>query len=119
MSKYIELNNNLETLKLTKIIDLLPNVLNDANMQNKSFVDILYELTNSEIKYRDDRARKINITVSSFPYLKTINDFDFTYQPTINKQQILDLSTLRFMETKENVIFMGLLEQVKHILQFL
>ena len=107
MSKYVELNNNLETLKLSRIIDLLPNVLNDANTKNMSLVDILYELTTEEIKFRDDRAKRINITVSSFPYLKTINDFDFSYQPSINKQQILDLATLRFMEAKENVIFMG------------
>lgn len=107
MSKYVELNNNLETLKLSRIIDLLPNVLNDANTKNMSFVDILYDLTTEEIKFRDDRAKRINITVSSFPYLKTINDFDFSYQPSINKQQILDLATLRFMEAKENVIFMG------------
>lgn len=107
MSKYIELNNNLETLKLSRIIDLLPNVLNDANTENMSFIDILYKLTSEEIKFRDDRAKRINITVSSFPYLKTINDFDFSYQPSINKQQILDLATLRFMEAKENVIFMG------------
>ena len=107
MSKYVELNNNLETLKLSRIIDLLPNVLNDANTKNMSFVDILYDLTTEEIKFRDDRAKRINITVSSFPYLKTINDFDFSYQPSINKQQILDLGTLRFMEAKENVIFMG------------
>ncbi len=107
MSKYVELNNNLEALKLSRIIDLLPNVLNDANTENISLVDILYNLTSEEIKFRDDRAKRINITVSSFPYLKTINDFDFSYQPSINKQQILDLATLRFMETKENIIFMG------------
>ena len=107
MTRYIELNNNLETLKLNKFIELLPNVLNDANSKNLSLVDILYNLTSEEIKFRDDRAKKINVTVSSFPYLKTINDFDFSYQPSINKQQILDLATLRFMDLKENIIFMG------------
>ena len=45
--------------------------------------------------------------ISSFPYQKTINDFDFNYQPQINKSAIKDLCSLRFMETKSNVIFMG------------
>lgn len=67
----------------------------------------LYDLTSEEIKFRDESAKKINVTISSFPYLKTINDFDFSYQPSINKQQILDLATLRFMDLKENIIFMG------------
>lgn len=54
----------------------------------------------------NERARKINITVSSFPYHKTINDFDFSYQASINKEKILDLASLRFMEKKENIILM-------------
>jgi len=107
MSTYIELNNNLEILKLTRIQELLPSTLDEVSKSNRSFVDILNELVRAEIDYRDERARKINITVSSFPYIKTINDFDFSYQPTVNKQKILDLSTLRFMEEKTNIIFMG------------
>jgi len=107
MSKYIELNDNLDTLKLSRMKEVLPVVLDSLKNEDKPLVDVLYDLTKSEIEFRDERARKINITVSSFPYCKTISDFDFSYQPTINKQQILDLATLRFMETKTNIIFMG------------
>ena len=107
MSKCIELNDNLEVLKLIRIKELLPQILDDASKNNKPFVDLLYDLTKAEIDFRDDRARKINVTVSSFPFLKTIKDFDFSYQPTINKQQIMDLSILRFMDAKSNIIFMG------------
>ena len=45
--------------------------------------------------------------ISSFPYQKTINNFDFNYQPQINKSAIEDLCSLRFMETKSYVVFMG------------
>ena len=45
--------------------------------------------------------------ISSFPYQKTINDFDFNYQPQINKSAIEDLCSLQFMETKSKVVFMG------------
>lgn len=107
MSKYIELNQNLENLKLTKMKEILPVIIDEANKNERPLTDILYDLTKAEIEFRDERARKINVTVSSFPYLKTIKDFDFLYQPTINKQQIMDLSTLRFMEEKSNIIFMG------------
>ena len=88
MSKYIELNNNLDNLKLTKIKEILPFELENFNKENKSLIDSLCDLTNAEIKFRDERACRINVVVSSFPYHKTINDFDFSYQPTINKQQI-------------------------------
>ena len=108
MSKYIELNNNLDNLKLFKMKEILPSIIEDVNKNNTSFVDSLCELTKSEIEFRDDRAKKINITVSSFPFIKTIKDFDFSYQPSINRQEIMDLMSLRFMEEKSNIIFMGL-----------
>ena len=107
MVTYAQLNNNLEALSLNKIKDILPSYLDDKRNTNKSIVDILHELSQAEIDFRDDRAKRINITVSSFPYHKTINDFDFTYQPTINKTKILDLASLRFMDEKSNIIFMG------------
>lgn len=56
-------------------------------------------------------ARKINnkmrsfARVANFPFLKGTEDFDF--QPAINKQEILDLKSLRFVENKENILFVG------------
>ena len=70
MNKYIELNNNLENLKLTRIKEILPVTLDSLKNEDKSLVDVLYELTKSEIEFRDERARKINVTISSFPYHK-------------------------------------------------
>lgn len=107
MATYAELNNNLDSLSLTKIKEILPVYLDDRRNEDKSLVDSLVELTKAEIDFRDERARKINITVSSFPYHKTLKDFDFSYQPTINKRKIDDLATLRFMDEKANIILMG------------
>ena len=107
MSAYAKLNNNLEALSLNKIKDILPSYLDDKKNNDKSTVDILNDLIQAELDFRDERAKRINITVSSFPYHKTLNDFDFSYQPTINKSKILDLATLRFMDEKSNIILMG------------
>lgn len=105
MSTYTELCNNLDLLSLSKIKEILPVTID--NSKNKSIIDVLKDLTDAEIKFRDERARKINITVSSFPYFRTIQEFDFDYQPTVDKNKILDLKTLRFMDSKSNIIFMG------------
>lgn len=107
MTNFNVLQNNLQELSLSKMCEILPNVI-DKSVKNKmALQDSLLELTNAEIEFRDQRARKINIITSHFPYQKTIKDFDFSYQPSINKEQIMDLMTLRFMETKSNVIFIG------------
>lgn len=107
MTNYNELQNNLETLKLEKMKEILPNTISKSVKNNISLQDSLYELTKAEIEFRDERAKKINIVVSNFPYIKTLKEFDFTYQPTINKNQIMDLATLRFIDEKSNIIFLG------------
>ena len=107
MSKYAQLNNNLDSLSLSKIKEIIPSYLDNKANESKPLVDSLIDLTNAEINFRDERARRINITVSSFPYHKTLSDFDFSYQPTIHKAKIDDLATLRFMDEKANIIFMG------------
>lgn len=107
MSIYTDVIDNLEVLKLDKIKNMLPEYLDQMKNKNISFTEMLYDLTKEEIKYQTERAAKVNITVSAFPFEKTINDFDFSYQPSIDRNEILDLETLRFMENNENIIFMG------------
>lgn len=107
MNNYNKLLNNLEILKLEKMREYYPNYIEKASKQDISLTDMLYELTNKEIEYRDERASQIQITVSAFPYKKEINDFDFDYQPSINKQQIMELNTLGFLERHENILFLG------------
>jgi len=108
MTGYNELLNNLELLNLTKIKELLPLSLNKETLDNQSFINELNILTNEEIKFRDKRAKEINIAISNFPYRKTIKDFDFDFQPSLNRNKVLDLLTLRFVDNHENIIFMGL-----------
>lgn len=107
MSSYTELLNNLDRLELTKIKDILPGYMDKALEDNKSSIDILNELTSAEIEFREDRAKQINLTISHFPFLKTFDDFEFEYQPSINKKQILDLGSLRFVEENENILLIG------------
>lgn len=108
MHKYANLNNNFDNLSLLTFKENLSSVIEKtASSKDYSLVDGLLDLTDAEIAFRDDRARKINVKVSSFPYYKTIKDFDFSYQATLNKERILDLASLRFFEEKGNIVFMG------------
>lgn len=107
MINYNKLLNNLETLKLEKMLNYLPNYLDSIKGQDVSIVDVLYNLTEQEIQYRDERASRIQVTVAGFPFEKEVKDFDFTYQPGVNKQQILELESLRFIENNENILFVG------------
>ncbi len=107
MSNYNKLLNNLEVLKLNKIRNYLPNYLETIASKDIPFVDALLDLTEKEIEFKNERASKIQVAVSAFPFEKGLSDFDFDYQPSINKKQIYDLATLRFLENKENILFYG------------
>ena len=87
-------------INLDKYIELI-------NRKEKDVVDALYELTNLEIELMNERAIYGCVRTAGFPFIKTFEDFDFSFQPTINKEQILDFKNLRFIENKENIIFVG------------
>ena len=70
------------------------------------YIESLYELTNLEIQAREDRATHACIRVENFPYRKELKDFDFSFNPKINKEKILDFKHLRFIENKENILFL-------------
>jgi len=107
MSNYNKLLNNLETLKLEKFRSFLPNYLEEITKREIPFTEALLELTEKELAFRNERASKIQISVSAFPFEKTLDDFDFDFQPSINKTQLLDFESLRFLENKENILFFG------------
>ena len=107
MSNYVKLCNNLDSLNLTAIKANLDNYLNLINTNQVDIVEALYQLTTFEINLKRERARTALVKVASFPYLKTFDDYDFEYQPSLNKLAILDLKNLRFIDNKENVLFVG------------
>ena len=104
---YQKLLNNLETLKLEKMYSYLPNYLDSVAKADVSLTDALIHLTEKELEFRNERASKAQIAVSGFPFVKTVDDFDFDYQPSVKKTQIQDFCSLRFMGGAENLLFYG------------
>ena len=70
MNNYNKLLNNLEELKLDKIREQYPTYIEQAVKENKSITDMLYELTNKELEYKNEKANQIQVSVAAFPYKK-------------------------------------------------
>jgi DNA replication protein DnaC len=104
-SSYQQLIQNLEYLKLKHMICHLSETIDFSTKNQLSFVDTLVKLTNYEIDMRERNMINSIVKVGAFPHLKELKDFDFDFQPSINKQQILDFTTLRFIEENENIVF--------------
>ena len=107
MTNYTRLLSNLEELQLNRIKDNLDEHIERINKKELDYIESLYELTDLEIQAREERAIHAYVKVANFPYRKELKDFDFSFNPKINKEKILDFKHLRFIENKENILFLG------------
>ena len=101
------LRENLESLKMKNTLEILDNYLERAVAENLNIVEVLDHIFSEEAKSKRKRAYEKQIQMSGFPIKKTLDDFDFSFQPSIDKRQIDELATMRFLENGENVVFLG------------
>ncbi|WP_449442374.1 IS21-like element helper ATPase IstB [Ureibacillus acetophenoni] len=106
-TNYQQLLQNLEYLKLKQMTLHLNEVIDFSVNNQLSFIETLIKLTNYEIDVREQNMTQAMVKVGAFPHRKEITDFDFDFQPSINRQQILDFLTLRFLDENENIVFLG------------
>jgi len=106
-SSYAKLVENLEYLKMKQMITHLGETIDFINNNQLSFVDSLIKLTDYEIDMKEINMVKSMVKMAAFPHHKELKDFDFSFQPSVNKEQMLDFTTLRFIEQKENIVFVG------------
>ncbi len=97
----------LEELKLKRVADLLDPICEQASKDSLSYLDFLDRLLEAEAGTRRERRLLAKTRLAHFPFHKTLADFDFSFQPSVDRKQIRELATLRFLSSGENVIFLG------------
>lgn len=107
MAAYQKLLNGLTDLGIQKMQEHLDTYINLVNRGDKSFSEALEELVEIEKRHNQVRRENANIHCAGFPFVKTIEDFNFDFQPNINKKELLELNNLGFLDRKENIIFVG------------
>jgi len=107
MPSYQKVITGLSDLGMHKMQEHLDYYIKAVNSGEKSFSDALEELI--EIEKANNQLRAVNacVKVANFPFIKTMEDFDFTFQPGLNKKQLLEFASLGFIEKKENILFVG------------
>lgn len=104
---YERLRENLERLKMKNTLEILDNYLEMALKDKLNIVEVLDHIFAEEARSKTQRAVDNQIQMSGFPMRKGIDDFDFSFQPSIDKRQIDELCTMRFLENAENIVFLG------------
>jgi len=82
------LKGNLETLKMRKTLEILDNYLERAVREKLNIVEVLDHIFSEEAENRRQRAYEKQVQMSGFPLKKTLADFEFSFQPAIDRRQI-------------------------------
>jgi len=94
---YERVHDNLKRLKLTTFEALLDNYLEVAAKEERSTLEVLDYLLDQEVKSKEERALEFRMRLAGFPMEKRLDDFDMSFQPSLDPAVIRDLSSLRFI----------------------
>jgi len=98
---------NLTRLRLPRIREILDGVIHTAQEQGKSYLSFLDDLLEEEVAQKEQRRVETALKISGLPFIKSIDEFDFTFQPGLDRQKVMSLFDLTFIRQKGNVIFLG------------
>lgn len=101
------IKNKLKLFKLSGICNSIEERLAYANEKSLSYIDFLDMILEDEINNRNDNSYKKRYNKAKLPAHKTVEDFDFSYQPSIDKKMINDCLTCSFIKEKKNIVFIG------------
>jgi DNA replication protein DnaC len=105
MDSYERVHEYLDRLGLSVTGQIIDNYLESA--KDKPFMEILEHLLEQETKNLRSRKVEMRLNYSGLPFRKTLETFDFSFQPSIDRKTIDDLMTMRFIHNNENVVFLG------------
>jgi DNA replication protein DnaC len=105
--EYERLHHNLKLLKLGTFESILDNYLEIAAKEKKSTIEILDYLVDRELKSKESRSLALRTRKAGFPMEKRLVDFDFGFQPSLDKGIINDIASLKFIHNAENVVLLG------------
>ena len=97
----------LEHLGLAEAATVLDSRLEAAAQKQLPYADFLADLLASETSVRRERYLRARTRLAHLPFQRTLDQFDFRFQPSIDKRQIKELATLTFVSEAANILFLG------------
>ena len=101
------LQEYLQRLRLFKSRERLEALLQDATTKELSYADFLDQVLTEEVTAKTTKNVTMRTSLARFPFVKSLDSFEFSYQPSVDRKQIQTLSTCHFIEHGENVILLG------------
>jgi len=107
METYTQIRSNLKQLRLSSFYENFEQRVKEAINVKMGYADFLLALTQDEIDRRKIKKQENRIKKASLGRYKRLLEFDFDFNPHINRQQITQLSSCEFLRRNENILFVG------------
>jgi len=104
---YEQVKDDLGYLQWNKAVERFAVLSEQATAEQWSHVEYLARVVAEQAADTRDRRLAARLRYARFPYRRTIDDFDFEFQPTVDPKLVADLATLRFIEENRPVLFLG------------
>ena len=101
------LGEQLQRLRLFKSKERLEALLQEAASQEPPYADFLERVLSEEVASKTAKHVSMRTSLARFPFVKSLETFDFAYQPSLDKKQIQTLASCHFIEHGENIVILG------------
>lgn len=101
------LSTMLNRLKLTTLRDRVDNLLDEATRKEMNFRETLTFLCEEELRNKDQKRQQMGLAISKFPYVRTLEQFDYEAQPSLDKGQIRELACCRWIANGDTLLLLG------------
>ena len=98
---------HLQRLRLRHAEQRLDALLSEAARENVSFLDFLDHLLREEVSAKQSKRIAMHIQIAHFPAVKTLEGFDFKFQPSVDAKLVRELATSRYIAHGENLLLFG------------
>jgi len=102
-----QLQVSLKSLRLGGMAASLPTRYQEAKANDLDYIGFLEQLVSDELNRRKDNLLKRRIKIAGFPAVQTLESFDFSFNPSIAKKDIMALMSCAFVNHGKNVLFIG------------
>jgi DNA replication protein DnaC len=104
---HARVTEQLLRLRLRYVAERLDAVLNDAARAEPTYLDFLDSVLRQEVDAKQRTRVVMALKIAHFPSVKTLEDFDFKFQPSVDQRLVRELATGRFIAQGENVLLFG------------
>ena len=94
----VRLDEQLQRLRLNTLRERLEALLQEAAEKELSYADFLDRLLTEEVDAKTAKHVTMRTSLARFPFIKGLDSFDFTYQPSVDRKQVQKLSLCHFVE---------------------